>query len=64
MANLPKFGKTIKLNKEAPKIPVLMFADDSIIFCRANKIATNNIKHVLDHHCTVASISLLFVLSI
>lgn len=31
MTNLPKSGITIKLNKEAPKISLVIFANDYII---------------------------------
>lgn len=31
-----------------------MFTDDYIIFCKANKTAAYNIKHVLNQYCTVS----------
>lgn len=51
------YGKyrTIKSNKDTPKISYLMFADDCIIFYRANKTATRNIKQVLHHYFMVSS---------
>lgn len=30
-----------------------MFADDCIIFCRANKKTTTEIKYILGHYCQV-----------
>lgn len=32
-----------------------MFGDDCIIFCKATKKATREIKYVLDHYCKVSS---------
>lgn len=38
----------VKIAPGAPNISHLFFADDSVIFCKANKFETNNIKHIID----------------
>lgn len=38
----------VKIAPGAPNISHLFFADDSVIFCKAKKYETNNIKHIID----------------
>lgn len=38
-ATIPKTHMGIKVAKQGPKIPFLMFADDCIIFCKTSKMA-------------------------
>lgn len=49
----PKFDISIKLNKECPNVPYLMFADDSIIFGRATKRESRELRYILDHYFKV-----------
>lgn len=54
MATQSKSGSGSKVNRDAPKIPVLMFVNDCIIFCRANNRSARNIKQILNHYCIVS----------
>lgn len=56
MENQPKSGIFIKLNRDPPTIHFLMFADDCVTFCRANKTTARNIKQILDHYCIVSGL--------
>lgn len=49
MAHQKESGIGIKLNRDTPKNPHLMFVGDYIIFCRENEVAARNIEHILDH---------------
>lgn len=50
MSNIPKSGLGIKVAKEAPKIPYVMFADDCIIFCKATKKVARTIRDILENY--------------
>lgn len=53
MTNVPKSRLGIKVAKNGPTIPYLMFADDFMIFCRATKSAARNVKTILKNYCNV-----------
>jgi hypothetical protein len=40
----------VKIAPGAPEITHLFFADDSLIFCRANKEETNNLKNIINKY--------------
>lgn len=42
VANIPKSGIDIKVAKNCPTVPYLMFVDDCLIFCKANRTAARN----------------------
>ncbi|KAL9687816.1 hypothetical protein QQ045_032223 [Rhodiola kirilowii] len=44
----------IKINREAPVVSHLMFADDCLIFCKASKEAVMHIKNILMNYETIA----------
>jgi len=50
-ANLSKSGVGIKISPRAQKIPRLMFADDCLIFSKANYSTCCNLKTILDDFC-------------
>lgn len=54
LANQKKFGIGIKIGKDSPSIPYLMFIDDCVIFCSITKKEATMIKRVLDHYCLVS----------
>lgn len=43
-ANVPKSGIGIKVAKNSPIVPYLMFTDDYVIFCKANRTIARNVK--------------------
>ena len=47
----PKSGIGIKLALGATRIPCLLFADDSLLFCKATSQAGFNLKTILDTFC-------------
>ena len=46
-----KSGIGIKIAPTAPRIPCLLFADDSLIFCKASSQTCHKLKEVLDTFC-------------
>ena len=50
-ANLPKSGIGIKISPRDQKIPCLMFADDYLIFSKANYSTCCKLKTILDDFC-------------
>jgi len=44
----PKSGIGAKIAPSAPRIPCLLFADDSLIFCKASFLACQKLKEILD----------------
>ena len=46
-----KSGIGAKIAPSAPRIPCLLFADDSLIFCKASYLACQKLKEILDHFC-------------
>lgn len=40
----------VKLTKDNPNIPYLMFANNCIILCRTTKKAVRNVKEILDYY--------------
>jgi len=48
----PKSGIGIKIAQDAERIPCLLFADDSLLFCKATPRACQQLKEVLDTFCT------------
>jgi len=46
-----KSGIGVKIAPTASRIPCLLFADDSLIFCKASSQACHNLKEVLDTFC-------------
>jgi len=47
----PKYGIGINLASGATRIPCLLFADDSLLFCKATSQAAFNLKTILDTFC-------------
>jgi len=41
----------VKIAPTAPRIPCLLFADDSLIFCKASSQAYQKLKEMLDTFC-------------
>jgi len=48
----PKSGLGIKIAPAAMRIPCLLFADDSLIFCKTSSEACRQLKNLLDLFCT------------
>ena len=48
----PKSGLGIKIAPAAIRLPCLLFADDSLLFCKATSQACKTLKAVLDLFCT------------
>lgn len=42
-----------KLNKDCPNNLYLKFIDDCIIFCKATKVASRNVRNILYHYYKV-----------
>jgi len=53
-ANQPKSGIGIKISPRDQKIPCLMFADDCLIFSKANYSTCCKLKVILDDFCEVS----------
>lgn len=53
MANQRKSRIGIKITNNISKIPFLMFADECIIFCKANQTVAKNGK-CIDYYCSVS----------
>lgn len=51
---MPKSRIGIKVAKQAISIPYLMFADDCLIFSKANKTATRNVRDIFQDYCNVS----------
>jgi len=49
--NHPKNGIGIKLSPGAERIPGLLFADDCLLFCKADFTNCTSLKHILDDFC-------------
>jgi len=47
----PKAGIGVKIAPAAERIPCLLFADDSLLFCKATSQACRTLKEVLDTFC-------------
>jgi len=47
----PKTGVGVKLSKNTERIPGLLFADDCLLFCRADMESCWRLKHILDAFC-------------
>lgn len=52
--SLPKTGIGIKVAKEGPIIPYLMFADDCMIFCKVSIKTARSVKEILQGYCMVS----------
>jgi len=48
-----KSGVGIKLCTKAKRIPRLLFADDCLIFCKADAPTCWRIKHILESFCDI-----------
>jgi len=46
-----KIGVGIKLSKNTERVPSLLFADDCLLFCKADVESCRRIKHILDDFC-------------
>jgi len=46
-----KSGIGVKIAPSAPRIPCLLFADDSLIFCKISYQACQKLKEILDTFC-------------
>jgi len=51
-SNAPKSGIGIKLSPRSERIPCLFFADDCLLFCKADATACSNLKSVLAAFCS------------
>jgi hypothetical protein len=40
----------IKIVPRAPQVTHILFADDSLLFCRANKVETNNLRDIINRY--------------
>ena len=47
----PKFGIGIKIAPSVSRIPCLLFADDSLVFCKASAQTCHKLKEILDIFC-------------
>ena len=47
----PKSGIGFKIAPRAERIPYLLFADDSLHFCKASSLAAFKLKHIIDTFC-------------
>lgn len=54
----------VKISQESPLISHLMFADDLLIFCRANTIEVKKVKRCLNVYCTWSGQSINYAKSI
>lgn len=50
MVNTPKSYIGIKIAKQPPKVPYLMFAEDCLVFSKASNGATGTINDILDNY--------------
>jgi len=53
-ANKPKFGIGIKFSPGDQKIPCMMFANDCLIFSKANFSTCCTLKYILEEFCNVS----------
>ena len=53
-ADCPKSGVGIRVCPDAPIIPSLFFADDSLLFCKTNATACRHLKTIMDHFCSLS----------
>lgn len=51
---IPKSSVGFKIFNRGSTIPCLMFADDSLVFCKATPSACNKLKIILDDFCTMS----------
>lgn len=54
MANVMKPRVSIKIFNNSPVIPYMMFADDCMISCNANRKAARHAKEILENGCTTS----------
>jgi len=47
----PKSGTGIELSTRSERIPYLLFADDCLLFCKANTTTCKRLKSLLDSFC-------------
>ncbi|XP_056695811.1 uncharacterized protein [Spinacia oleracea] len=50
----PKNGVRIKVAPGSPKIPCLLFADDSLLFCKATNSACQILRNTINDFCTLS----------
>jgi len=50
----PKSGVGIKLCPATDRIPCLLFADDCLLFCKANSTSCWAVKNILDQFCDLS----------
>ena len=50
-AQKPRTGLGIKLTTGGERIPCLLFAEDYLLFCRADQTNCSKLKHLLDEFC-------------
>lgn len=50
---MPKSSIGFKICPRGSKIPCLMFADDSLVFCKATSSTCNKLKTILDDFCAM-----------
>ncbi|XP_056690230.1 uncharacterized protein [Spinacia oleracea] len=53
-STLPNSGIGIRIAPLTPKIPCLLFADDSLLFVKATSSATNHLKSVITSFCNLS----------
>ena len=47
----PKSGIGIKISTGTERIPCLLFADDCLLFCKADTMSCNRLKYLIDAFC-------------
>ena len=53
-ANIPKSDIGVRVCPQSPLIPCLFFADDNLLFCKANTSACLNLKDIIINFCTLS----------
>jgi len=53
-ANPRKSRIGVKISPQGTKIPCLLFADNSLLFCKANTNSCSKLKSILDSFCSMS----------